>query len=161
MVSDGTGRAEELPEAVQKIVATLGLLPHPEGGFYREVFRDATPVMANGPSGSSGGRRRSAVTLIHFLVVGDRPTSWHRVASTEIWHHAGGAPLCLEIEEAEGDPPARRSLLLGDPSALPAPAVGIVPALAWQRARSAGEYSLATCTVAPGFEFEDFQLRST
>ena len=142
-------------------MATLGLLPHPEGGYYREVFRDEITVLRSDPSGSSDNCRRSAVTLIHFLVVGDRPTSWHRVASTEIWHHAGGAPLWLEIEEAEGDPPAGRSLLLGNPLARPAPEVGIVPAGAWQRARSAGEYSLATCTVAPGFEFEDFQLRST
>lgn len=161
MASDRTGRGEGLPEAAQQIVAALGLLPHPEGGYYREVFRDEATVMRGTPSGPSGDHRRSAVTLIHFLVAGHRPTSWHRVASTEIWHHAGGDPLWLDIEEAEGDPPSGRSLLLGDPLARPAPAVGIVPAGAWQRARSAGTYSLVTCTVAPGFEFEDFQLRPT
>ena len=161
MVSDREGGEEGLPEAAKEIVATLGLLPHPEGGYYREVFRDGATVMQGSPSRPGADRRRSAVTLIHFLVAGDRPTSWHRVASTEIWHHVGGDPLWLDIEESEGDPPATRSLLLGDPLSRPAPAVGIVPAGAWQRARSAGAYSLATCTVAPGFEFEDFQLRPT
>lgn len=169
LTAEGDPLGADLPAAAREVVAKLTLRPHPEGGFYREVFRDTATVLRTPPP---EGERRAAVTLIYFLVAGARPTSWHRVASTEIWHHAGGAPLWLDIEPA-GDPeeggsatleapplqPPDLSLLLGDPRNLPHPAVGIVPAGAWQRARSTGEYSLATCTVAPGFEFADFHLR--
>ena len=156
MTAEDLPPTEILSEKARELVTTLALLPHPEGGYYRELFRAGAIVLRTAAPGSSGDLRRSAVTLIYFLVAGPRPTSWHRVTSTEIWHHAGGAPLWLDIEE---DASGARSVLLGDPGALSGPAIGIVPAGAWQRARSTGEFSLTTCTVAPGFEFDDFHLR--
>ncbi|MGC8500641.1 MAG: cupin domain-containing protein [Leptospirillia bacterium] len=167
-----------LSAEARSIVERLDLLPHPEGGYYREVYRDVQSVIRQessrglslprlkkeGEEIDPDGALRSAVTVILFLIPRGQPTAWHRVDSTEIWHHVGGAPICLEIEESDKGEKARRTLHIGtlghqgtggDADSI----VGVVPAGAWQRARSEGEHSLATCTVAPGFEFSDFTLR--
>lgn len=162
-----------LSEGARSVAERLSLRPHPEGGYYREIYRDLRtvirPGISRGPSRPCGGKKdgeqdfegalRSAVTVILFLIPRGEPTAWHRVDSTEIWHHAGGAALSLEIEETDKGATTSRTIRLGaagDADSL----VGIVPAGAWQRARSEGEHSLVTCTVAPGFEFSDFALRN-
>ena len=117
------------------LIARLGLLPHPEGGHYRETWRD-TPA--------SGGR--GAGTAIYFLLRAGEVSRWHRVDAVEIWHFYQGAPLQLWIDD---QPPL---LLRSD-----APQI-IVPARAWQRARSTGELTLVGCTVSPAFEFSGFEL---
>ncbi|MHB8368850.1 MAG: cupin domain-containing protein [Leptospirales bacterium] len=108
-----------------KIVERLDLLPHPEGGYYREVYRDVQSVIRQESSrglslplpkreeDDPDGALRSAVTVILFLIPQGRPTAWHRVDSTEIWHHVGGAPICLEIEESDKGEQARRTLHIG------------------------------------------------
>jgi len=171
-----------LSAEARSIVERLDLLPHPEGGYYREVYRDVQSVIRlesskessrglslhrlkkEGEEDDPDGALRSAVTVILFLIPQGQPTAWHRVDSTETWHHVGGAPICLEIEESDKGEKALRTLHIGrlgrqgtggDADSI----VGVVPAGAWQRARSEGEHSLATCTVAPGFEFSDFTLR--
>ena len=121
-----------------EIIALLELQPHPEGGWFRQTFRDDVP----------GGRAHS--TLIYYLLeAGDR-SHWHRVDSAEIWHWYAGAPLQLSVD--------RSVLTLGNDLAAGQRPQGIVPPHAWQAAISLGEWSLVGCTVAPGFEFAHFEL---
>ena len=137
-----TGKAIEAMSA-EDIVRRLGLAPHPEGGFYRETFRDTQ---------APGGR--AASTAIYFLLPGGAPSRWHRVDAAEGWHHYAGAPLELMIEQNG----VRSVHLLGSDLAAGQRPQGIVPAGAWQAARSLGPWTLAGCTVAPGFEFAHFEV---
>ncbi|HEY3287919.1 MAG TPA: cupin domain-containing protein [Gemmatimonadaceae bacterium] len=132
------------------LVRELGLAPHPEGGFYRELFRSRRMVRTD-----DGRSERWAATTIYYLLRGDDLNKWHRVASDEIWHWYEGAPLELLLL----DPPVTRSRheVVGPVGADSAP-VRVVPASCWQAVRCTGEYTLAGCTVAPGFEFSDFRL---
>jgi predicted cupin superfamily sugar epimerase len=120
--------------AVDELIARLGLSPHPEGGYFRETWRD---VPASG---------RGAGTAIYFLLRAGEENRWHRVDAVEIWHHYDGAPLLLWIDDE-----APRSLDRSTPQI-------VVPARAWQRARSTGEYTLVGCTVSPAFEMDGFEL---
>jgi predicted cupin superfamily sugar epimerase len=125
-----------------ELVRALDLTPHPEGGFYRETFRDAAP----------DGRAHS--TAIYYLLRAGECSRWHRVDAAEIWHFYAGDPLELLIGEGER---LRRHLL--GPRLLEGerPQL-VVPAFAWQSARPLGRYTLVGCTVAPGFEFAGFEL---
>jgi len=128
-----------------EVVALLDLAPHPEGGFYRETFRDARRM--------DGGR--AASTAIYFLLPAERMSAWHRVDAAEIWHYYAGAPLELRLS-ADGAASTRRRLGL-DFAAGEEPQL-VVPANHWQAARSLGAWTLVGCTVAPGFEFSTFEL---
>lgn len=125
------------------IIARLGLQPHPEGGHYRETFRD---VAADGS--------RAASTAIYFLLKRGERSHWHRVDAVEIWHYHAGAPLRLDI--AHGD--KRESIVVGPDVMSGQRPQGVVPKDAWQAAESLGEWTLVGCTVAPGFEFAGFEL---
>ena len=125
---------------VEETVRRLGLVPHPEGGFYRETFR--SPVRVQLPD----GRERSASTAIHYLLPAGEWSAWHRVRADEVWHYYDGAPLQLF---RLGMDPARLDRRM--------PQL-VVPAGVWQAAFSDGGATLCGCTVAPGFEFEDFEL---
>lgn len=124
------------------IVALLDLAPHPEGGHYRETYRD--PHQVDG---------RSAGTAIYFLLAEGEASHWHRVDAVEIWHFHAGAPLELRI----ADPIARR-VVLGPNLEDGERPQGVVPMGAWQSARSLGAWTLVGCTVAPGFEFAGFEM---
>ena len=126
-----------------RIVAELDLKPHPEGGWYRETFRDGA-----GPDG------RSRSTAIYFLLKEGERSHWHRVDAVEIWHWHAGAPLALSIGEDQG----MRRLVLGPDLDAGQRPQGIVPEGAWQSAESLGDFTLVGCTVAPGFEFSGFEL---
>jgi len=120
-----------------RLIALLDLKPHPEGGHFRETFRD----------GSSG---RAHSTAIYFLLKAGEVSRWHRVDAAEVWHFYRGAPLELRI--------GKSVYVLGpDVDEAQAPQV-VVPPGAWQSARSLGDYTLVGCTVAPGFEFAHFEL---
>ena len=126
------------------IIAALGLQPHPEGGHFRETFRD-----------KASREGRACSTAIYYLLSTGERSHWHRVDAAEIWHFYAGAPLELAIADDGGNRAVR---LLG--SALDKgerPQV-IVPARAWQSAWSTGEWTLVGCTVAPGFEFSGFEM---
>jgi uncharacterized protein len=125
------------------IIRRLDLKPHPEGGHYRETFRD--PHQING---------RAASTAILFLLARGERSHWHRVDAAEIWHYYAGAALKLEVVDG-----AKEEILhLGaDIHAGEVPQV-TVPARAWQAAQSLGDWTLFGCTVAPGFTFEGFEL---
>lgn len=128
----------------ETLIATLELQPHPEGGHYRETFRDA-------PAG--GGR--GAMTAIYYLLRAGEVSQWHRVDATEIWHWYAGAPLVLTISENGHDATAHH--LGNDLEAGQRPQI-VIPADAWQTAESLGHWTLVGCTVSPGFLFEAFEM---
>jgi predicted cupin superfamily sugar epimerase len=133
-----------MPSAAE-LIRLLELEPHPEGGHYRQTFRDARMV---------GGR--AASTAIYFLLARGERSHWHRVDAVEVWHHYAGAPIELEIATSAQGPVKR--LTLGPDIAAGERPQAIVPVHAWQAARSLGEWTLVGCTVAPGFEFRGFEL---
>ena len=123
---------------------SLGLLPHPEGGHYRELWRDRP----------SSGERGAATSILFLLADGER-SLWHRVDAAEIWVWQAGAALLLGLHDPQA---GKRQLRLGpvltDGDSLQA----VVPAHAWQEARSTGAWSLVTCVVAPAFELAGFEV---
>jgi hypothetical protein len=139
-----------LPERAAELIRSLDLTRHPEGGYYREAFRSAREVTASG-----GHARRSALTAIYFLLLENQPSRWHVVGSDEVWHFYEGAPL--DLYSADPDRFELERMLLGPVEGALRP-VHAVPAGHWQAARTTGEYTLAGCTVGPGFDFADFKL---
>jgi len=133
-----------------QLIERLGLTPHPEGGYYRELFRSGVTV-----NPADGRGRRTALTTIYFLLPADAISRWHRVQSDEVWHYYEGAPLELLLMPANN--PTVERAVLGPCNGSQAP-VYWVPAGWWQAARSLGEYTLVGCTVGPGFEYIDFEL---
>jgi predicted cupin superfamily sugar epimerase len=134
----------------QELIAGLGLQPHPEGGFFREIFRSGATVQPD-----DGRPQRAAATSIYFLLTRGGHSRWHRVRSDEVWHLYEGGPLELFVAPPDGTKVER--VMLG-PALVSDGPVYTVPAGWWQAARPLGPYALAGCTVAPGFEFDDFVL---
>lgn len=128
------------------IVRLLDLKPHPEGGHYRETFRDARAVDGV----------RAASTAIYFLLARGERSHWHRIDAVEIWHFYSGAPLKLEIAVGARGP--IQTFHLGSNATVGERPQVAVPAKAWQAAESLGDWTLAGCTVSPGFEFSAFEL---
>jgi predicted cupin superfamily sugar epimerase len=129
-----------------EVVALLGLTPHPEGGAFRETFRDAA-------GRADGGR--SASTAIYFLLKEGEVSRWHRVDAAEVWHWYSGAPLALGLAPPDG---TREMVRLGPDLAAGERPQAVVPTGYWQQARSLGPWTLVGCTVAPGFTFEGFEM---
>ena len=128
----------------KEIIETLGLQPHPEGGWYAETWRaDAVE-----------GQRASGTAIYYLLEAGQR-SHWHRIDAAEIWHFYAGAPLTLSI--STDDQSTDRLTLGADIAAGERPQL-IVPPNAWQSAESAGAWTLVGCTVSPGFVFETFEM---
>jgi len=129
------------------LVRDLGLSRHPEGGFFREVFRSDVRVTP-----ADGRGARSALTTIDFLLTESQVSRWHQVDSDEVWHFHEGDPL--ELWTLSPDMETIKRHRLG--------AAGVrhstVAAGWWQAARSTGACSLVACTVGPGFDFADFRL---
>jgi predicted cupin superfamily sugar epimerase len=131
----------------KQLIAKLGLEPHQEGGWFRQAYKSTTEVKA--PQGP-----RSAATTIYYLLEHARACPWHVVNADEIWHFYYGSPaelLCY-------DPLTRQlirhrlDVVTGD-----GVQVAVIPAGSWQAAHCLGEYLLAGCTVAPGYEDQDFR----
>src|SRR5258708_8112034 len=133
----------ELASAAE-IIARLELKRHPEGGDYRETFRDAR-VDANG---------RSLSTAIHFLLARGERAHWHRIDAVEIWHYYAGHALSLQIADDRG----QRSVRLGRELAAGAVPHAVVPGMPWQAPLSPAGWTLVGCTVAPGFDFATFEI---
>lgn len=131
----------------QQLIDTLGLQPHPEGGWYRQLYKSEVRVRR-----ASDGADRTALTTIYFLLVEGTFSAWHRVDSDEVWHFYEGEPLELLTRATEDDEPLVSRLDAGN-------RVEIVRARYWQAARPVGGYALVGCTVGPGFEFDDFELK--
>lgn len=126
-----------------EIIDKLGLVPHPEGGYYRETWRH-----------ENGGARGTGTSIYYLLEAGDR-SHWHRIDATEIWHFYAGAPLELSTY-AEGEPVVRRVLGPGV-AAGQEPQLRIAPGQ-WQSAASLGQWTLVGCTVSPAFDFAHFEM---
>ena len=126
------------------VIRLLGLEPHPEGGHFRETFRDACEI---------GGRAVS--TAIYFLLARGERSHWHRIDAVEVWHWYAGAPLALEICR---EPRRVERLTLGFALAGGERPQVVVPSHAWQAAQSLGDWTLCGCSVAPGFDFKGFEL---
>lgn len=129
-----------------EVIDRLGLAPHPEGGYFRETFRDERRT-ADG---------RAVSTAIYFLLAAGERSHWHRVDAVEVWHWHAGAPLELSIALKDAGP-VEHYRLGADLMAGEEPQ-RIVPQGAWQAAMSLGDWTLVSCTVAPGFEFSGFEL---
>jgi uncharacterized protein len=128
-----------------EIIRLLELAPHPEGGFFRETFRDSV----QDPQG------RAASTLIYFLLAAGQTSHWHKVGATEVWHFYAGAPLELRISQNGHEMSVHHlgcDLLSGQRPQR------VVPAHCWQSASTLGPWTLVGCSVAPGFEFSGFEL---
>jgi predicted cupin superfamily sugar epimerase len=139
------------PDAAM-LVKSLGLAPHPEGGFYRETWRSPLVVPAVGKDGGA----RAASTAIYFLLPAGTFSAFHRVTSDEAWHHYDGDPLDLHLIDARGH---HEVVVLGREFARGERPQHVVQAGTWQAAAPRGErYALAGCTVAPGFDFADFEM---
>ncbi|MEJ0084463.1 MAG: cupin domain-containing protein [Pseudomonadota bacterium] len=133
------------PRAAE-LITRLQLEPHPEGGYYREIFRSGglvTPADGRGP--------RAALTTIYFLLPAGTVSRWHRVSSDEVWHLYEGGPLEVLTVDPAYTRLSRHKLDAQAP-------VCTVAATYWQAARTLGDYALAGCTVAPGFDFADFTI---
>jgi predicted cupin superfamily sugar epimerase len=137
-------------------IETLSLSPHPEGGYFRQTYRSELSLPASGlPAEFSGPRPAS--TAIYFLIDGENFSAFHRLRSDEMWHfYAGGA---LVVHELSPGGSYSEKILGSDPEAGEQVQI-VVPAGRWFAAcvRDAATYSLAGCTVAPGFDFADFEL---
>lgn len=130
--------------SARRIIETLGLAPHPEGGWFRETWR------AEAAEGE-----RAAGTAMYYLLEAGQVSRWHRIDAAEVWHWYLGAPLEMALSE---DGRSRRDLVLGpDLAAGERPQV-VVPAGCWQSAAPRGDYTLVGCTVSPAFEFSGFEL---
>jgi uncharacterized protein len=142
--------SKDTPDEIRDLIRRLELQPHPEGGWYREVYRSASVV--DTPRGS-----RAAITTIHYLLASGQHSRWHVVDSDEVWHFHRGEPL-----ELLSYLPRSRQLRCQDLcSSDPTRQVAVVPAGVWQAARPRGAYSLVGCTVGPGFALEDFHFVSS
>ena len=126
------------------IIRLLDLKPHPEGGHFRQTFRDARTVAG-----------RAASTAIYFLLARGERSHWHRVDAVEVWHYHAGSPLVLEIAQDDYGPIER---VLGPELVAGERPQVVVPVHAWQAAASLGDWTLIGCTVAPGFEYAGFEL---
>jgi predicted cupin superfamily sugar epimerase len=125
------------------LIEVLGLEPHPEGGWHAETFR--------GPAGPDG---RATSTVIYFLLEAGQRSHWHTVDADELWLHHAGAPL--ELRTADGVTVTH--VVLGPDLAAGERPQQVVPAGVWQSATTTGEWTLVSCVVAPGFEFDGFEL---
>jgi uncharacterized protein len=136
------------PAEALRLIRRLRLRPHPEGGHYAEDYRSDVHVTCD-------GRRRRAVTTIHFLLTGDEFSAFHRLRSDEIWHHCAGASVVIDTIDRDG---RHQEFLIGDGNCWHA----AIPRDVWFAAHvlNSDGYGFVACDVAPGFEYEDFEIGS-
>ena len=130
-------------KTAKQIINKLKLQPHPEGGWYRQVFRDENEI-----------EKRAISTSIYYLLEKHQTSHWHRIDAVEIWHYYAGAPIQLNISDGNS---INKHILGADIFANQAPQI-IVKKHQWQSAVSLGDWTLVGCTVALGFEFSGFEL---
>lgn len=128
----------------KEIIEALSLSPHPEGGHFRETFRDTSNVEG-----------RACSTAIYYLLAAGEVSHWHRVDAVESWHYYAGAPLILSLSE-DGQKSADH--ILGPDILKDQRPQLVIPTDVWQSAQSLGDWTLVGCIVAPGFEFSGFEM---
>jgi predicted cupin superfamily sugar epimerase len=135
-------------EKVQQKIDNYKLSPHPEGGYYKEIYRSSQEVLS-----PVTGEVRNSITHIYFLLAEGEISRFHRVEHDEIWNFYEGDPIRLVL--FDGEKLSEQTIGSGcNDYTL------VVPAGVWQAAESTGEYSLVGCSVAPGFDFKDFRFMS-
>ena len=132
----------------ERLVRSLGLEPHPEGGWFREVFRSRERIPAAALPARFGGERSLATSILYLLPAGER-SCFHRLRADELWCHHAGGPLRLHLLGRDG----ARPLEVGGSTPQ-----GLVPHGTWFAAEPSEGYSMAGCFVSPGFEYADFEL---
>ena len=137
------GTRHTVPIDAREVIDRLGLVPHPEGGWYRETWRDLP---------ADGGR--GVGSAIYFLLQADERSHWHRVDAAEAWHHYAGGRLELAIVEDDH----HQVITLGAELTERCEPQAVVPARAWQAARPLDGWVLVGCTVSPAFDFSGFEL---
>jgi len=145
-----------MPEELDELVARLNLIPHPEGGFYRETYRAPESIAAAALPDRFTGDRAHATAIYYLLAGGDR-SKLHRIHADEIWHFYAGDPLLIVAIAPDG---GLSETMLGCDLALGQVPQHVVPAGHWFGAVPAAgsTYALTGCTVAPGFDFADFEM---
>lgn len=145
----------ELPSTIQNIVQTLDLLPHPEGGFYKETYRSEEQIAQQALYGNFSGDRNYC-TAIYFLLTSKNFSAFHRIQQDELWHFYEGAPLQVHVIDSDG----RYTKHIVGPVSMGLQPQLVVPKGAWFASDigEANAYTLVGCTVAPGFDFADFEL---
>lgn len=140
-------------------IERLDLRPHPEGGYFRETYRASEALGTDSLPARFRGGARAFATAIYFLITRDAFSAFHRIRSDEIWHFYAGGAVRLAILDADGRGRLTTESLGRDPARGESPQV-VIPAGAWFAAEvaSAGAFALVGCTVAPGFDFADFEL---
>lgn len=141
---------------IQQIIKTLNLLPHPEGGYYKETYRSAGSINSDSLSADYSGKRNYS-TCIYFLLTSDTFSAFHRIKQDEIWHFYDGSPLLLHTISEKG---LHSQHIIGKDITNGQTPQLVVNGGDWFAATVIGEnsYSLVGCTVAPGFDFADFEL---
>ena len=142
--------------AVEELIRRFGLEPHPEGGYYSETYRADNLVRRDGASDADG--TRAASTAIYFLLAEGAYSAWHRIRSDELWHFYAGSPIEIHSIDERGVLSTRK---LGHALEQPGTVFqAVVPAGHWFAARCCdpSTYALVGCTVAPGFEFGEFEI---
>jgi predicted cupin superfamily sugar epimerase len=146
-----------LAVAAQHWIDRFQLQPHPEGGYYRETYR--APLTLPHATLPGHGGDRAASTAIYFLLTGDDFSAFHRIRSDELWHFYSGSRLIVHVIAPEG---AYEQLLLGSSAKDGEQFQAVVPAGCWFGSSlhdtATDSYALVGCTVAPGFDFADFEM---
>jgi uncharacterized protein len=141
------------PAVKDDLIRRFDLQPHPEGGFFRETYRSTAQVTRAGSE-----ETRAASTAIYYLLCDGAHSAWHRIRSDEVWHFYAGAPLLVHVLDAAGERVTHR---LGNPLTHPGTVFqAVIPAGLWFAAECEDPttFALVGCTVAPGFEFSEFEL---
>lgn len=139
---------------IEHIVTQYKLIPHPEGGYYKETYRSQEIIPAKGlPARFTGDRNVS--TAIYFLLLENLFSAFHRIKSDECWHFYEGDSLHVHVLHSKGN---YELIRLGKNREIGEVYQAIVPADAWFASETQGQYSFVGCTVAPGFDFHDFEL---
>ncbi|MGQ0815041.1 MAG: cupin domain-containing protein [Gemmatimonadota bacterium] len=133
-----------MTDAASRVINHFGLAPHPEGGWFREVFRSSHRVQ-------TAREERAALTVIHYMLASGTCSRWHRVDADEAWFFSDGSAIEHIIAAPDFSSIVRRRLIDVTP-------VSVAPAGWWQAAYTEGDWALVQCAVAPGFEFSGFQL---
>jgi len=140
------------------LVERLGLQPHIEGGWFREIWKTPQDI----PQSVLGDRytgSRPAATSVYFLLHPGEESAWHKVTSDELWLWHSGSPVVLTLGGGGDEPGEETELMLGVDWEAGQEPQGLVPGGVWQKARPLGEEpALVTCIVAPGFHYDDFKL---
>ena len=139
-----------------ELIENLNLIQHPEGGFYREFYRSTHLLAAKAlPEGFQN--KKNLGSIIYYLLASDETSSYHKLRSDEIWHFHTGSPFILHLINTDGN---YTKIYLGNRIDLGEVPCFVVPAGFYFGAEVSEEnsYSLASCTVLPGFSFEDFEM---